>query len=202
MPYRAFALAALAAAALALPAAAEDLKPLASFDAITDEAARSVALFTEAGKVIEHPRCLNCHPVGNGPTQGMDMHPHQPPVVRGEADMGAAGMMCTTCHGAANVKLVAQAENVLSIPGNPTWMLAPASLAWAGKPLGEICAQIKDPELNSGKTLDEVAEDMATNELVGWAWDPGEGREPVPGTQAEFAALIKAWVESGAQCPG
>jgi mono/diheme cytochrome c family protein len=201
MQQRAFALAALAAAVFAVPAAAAELKPLSSFDAITDETARSVALFTEAGKVIEHPRCLNCHPVDNVPTQGMDMHPHEPPVVRGEADMGAAGMMCSTCHGPENVRVVAQADTLKSIPGNATWHLAPISMAWAGKSLGEICTQIKDPERNGGMSLDAIVEHMSHDDLVGWGWEPGEGREPVPGTQAEFGALISAWVGTGAHCP-
>ena len=42
---------------------------------------------------------------------------------------------------------------------------------------------------------------MAKDELVGWAWKPGVGREPAPGTQAAFGALVKAWAESGAACP-
>jgi hypothetical protein len=29
-----------------------------------DQASRSIALFREAGKVLQHPRCLNCHPAG------------------------------------------------------------------------------------------------------------------------------------------
>jgi NAD(P)-dependent dehydrogenase (short-subunit alcohol dehydrogenase family) len=34
-----------------------------------------------------------------------------------------------------------------------------------------------------------------------WGWAPGAEREPAPGTQKEFGALIRAWVESGAACP-
>ena len=52
---------------------AADLRSVASFDAIADRAERSRALFAEAGKVLQHPRCLNCHPVGERPTQGSDM---------------------------------------------------------------------------------------------------------------------------------
>ena len=37
--------------------------------------------------------------------------------------------------------------------------------------------------------------------LVGWAWTPGADREPAPGTQVAFGALIKAWADSGAACP-
>jgi len=36
---------------------------------------------------------------------------------------------------------------------------------------------------------------------VAWGWSPGEGREAVPGTQAQFGELAKAWIDSGAECP-
>ena len=42
---------------------------------------------------------------------------------------------------------------------------------------------------------------MKSHSLVGWAWNPGAGREPAPGTWAAFGALIEAWNESGAECP-
>ena len=81
------------------------------------------------------------------------------------------------------------------------WHLAPIEMAWAGKSLGEICEQIKDPKRNGGKSLDEIVHHMGEDSLVGWGWHPGVGRAPVPGTQQEFGALIKAWVEAGADCP-
>ncbi|MCJ9673918.1 Isoquinoline 1-oxidoreductase subunit, partial [Neorhizobium sp. SHOUNA12B] len=62
---------------------AKTLKPAASFQSIANERERSVALFQEAGKVIQHPRCVNCHPATDRPLQGVNMHPHQPPVFRG-----------------------------------------------------------------------------------------------------------------------
>ena len=112
------------------------LKPAAEFDAIADPAARSLALFEEAGKVIQHPRCVNCHPAGDRPLQGMDMHKHQPPVSRGESDIGMPGMMCGTCHGAENVEIIGQAADLKSIPGHPLWHVAPIEMAWEGKSLG------------------------------------------------------------------
>lgn len=176
------------------------LKPAAEFQSITDAKQRSWALFEEAGKVIQHPRCVNCHPATERPLQTMAMHPHQPPVVRGEGGIGMPGMTCNTCHGAANVDVVGQAETLKSIPGNAAWHLAPIEMAWEGKTLGEICRQIKDPERNGGKTLAEITEHMSHDSLVGWGWQPGAGREPVPGSQAVFGELIAAWVESGAAC--
>ena len=43
----------------------ETLRPVSSFNNIGDSGARSVALFTEAGKVLTHARCVNCHPRGD-----------------------------------------------------------------------------------------------------------------------------------------
>lgn len=206
----AFALSALAGGAVFVvgaslstaPSAQEQgLQPVSAFESITDPTARSVALFEEAGKVILHPRCVNCHPAADRPLQGMAMRPHEPPVSRGEANFGLPGMMCNTCHGPENVSLAAQADDIRSIPGNPNWHLAPIEMAWEGRSLGEICEQIKDPQRNGGKDIAAIVEHMAEDDLVGWGWDPGEGREPVPGTQEAFGALFHAWAASGAACP-
>ncbi|WP_245190943.1 hypothetical protein [Jannaschia formosa] len=82
------------------------------------------------GKVLQHPRCLNCHPVEGGPLQGDAMVPHQPPVMRGDAGFGAVGMRCSTCHG-----------------------------------------------------------------------NPGESRNPAPGSQDLFRRLTQTWIDAGAHCP-
>ena len=88
-----------------------------------------------------------------------------------------------------------------SMPGHPKWQLAPIEMAWEGQPLGAICEQIKDPARNGGKSMAELLEHMAHDDLVGWGWNPGEGREPAPGNQEVFGALIKAWIDTGAHCP-
>ena len=44
-------------------------KPVSEFDRIGDRQERAIALFTEAGKVLNSPRCLNCHPGTDRPTQ-------------------------------------------------------------------------------------------------------------------------------------
>ena len=170
------------------------LRPASAFGGIAAEAERSRALFTEAGKVLTHPRCVNCHPAGDRPLRGDDSHPHLPVIHRGDGNFGAPGMRCNTCH---------QAENVdhAGLPGHPAWHLAPIEMAWAGKSLGEICAQVKDPARNGGKSLAEIHEHMAQDSLVGWGWRPDAGREPVPGTQAGFGELIEAWIDTGAACP-
>lgn len=180
------------------PPAGAPLRDAASFASIADPAARSAALFTEMGKVIQSPRCLNCHPRTDRPRQGDAMVPHQPAVVRGPADQGAPGLECSTCHGDRNVTF---ANGEGSIPGAPSWHLAPASMAWEGKSLSEICAQLKDKARNGGKSLAQLVDHNGKDELVGWGWHPGKGRTPAPGTQEQFGALTRAWVDTGAKCP-
>jgi len=159
---------------------------------------RSLALFAEMGKVIQHPRCLNCHPRTDRPTQGDAMTPHSPSVVRGKDGHGAPGLHCDTCHGTTNFDF---ADGSGSVPGDQHWHLAPAEMAWAGKSQGEICRQLKDPSRNGGKSLAALIEHNAKDGLVGWGWNPGAGREPAPGSQRLFGELTAAWVENGAHCP-
>ena len=171
-----------------------------AFASIGDSAQRSRALFAEAAKVITGPRCMNCHPAGDRPTQGNDMHEHQPPVFRGDNGVGVAGNTCSTCHTERNFTLHENAS-YHSIPGNPRWGMAPIEMAWQGKSVGDICRQIKDPARNGGRDLKLLHEHLASDDIVGWAWQPGEGRVPAPGSQQQLGQLIQAWIDTGAECP-
>ena len=188
-------LATLMGAPLAL--AQEALRPASSFAAIGDHQARAAALFNEAGKVLLHPRCVNCHPRTDRPLQGDAMQVHQPPVTRGKDGHGAVAMECSTCHGTKNFT----ATNAVSVPGHENWHLAPRSMAWEGASLREICLQLKDPKRNGGKTLRQIVEHNTHDSLVGWGWQPGVGRTPAPGTQKQFGELMQAWADAGAHCP-
>ena len=66
---------------------------------------------------------------------------------------------------------------------------------------GEICQQLKDPARNGGRNLALVHEHVANDDLVGWAWQPGPGRQPAPGDQKQLGDLVQAWIDSGAECP-
>jgi hypothetical protein len=176
------------------------LRDPSAFASISDQAARSRALFAEAAKVITSPRCMNCHPASGRPTQGNDMHVHMPPVTRGEGGVGVPGNSCGACHTDRNFTLV-EHTSYRSIPGHPRWGLAPIEMAWQGKSLGEICGQLKDPKRNGGRNLALLHEHAAGDDLIAWGWRPGEGREPAPGTQQIFGALVQAWIDTGAQCP-
>ncbi|WP_010187815.1 hypothetical protein [Sphingomonas sp. PAMC 26605] len=177
------------------PANPIQLRSPSEFVGIASKQSRSVALFQEAGKVIQSPRCMNCHPRTDRPTQTDAMIPHQPLALRGPDGHGPiGGVHCKTCHGDANV-------DPAGVPGNPKWGLAPAIMAWQGKTLGQICRQIKDPKRNGGKSLTALITHFSEDDLVGWGWHPGGGRIPAPGTQKQMGAIIKAWVDTGAACP-
>ncbi len=176
------------------PASPGQLRSAQSFDAIADRAERSRALFLEASRVFLHPRCANCHPDGDAPAQGMEMRVHDPPVLRGADDRGVVGMRCNGCHQDHNLELA-------RVPGAPHWELAPRKMAWVGKTPRQICEQMKDPQRNGNRTLAQVVDHNAYDELVGWGWHPGHDREPAPGTQEELGSLVAAWVATGAECP-
>src|SRR5262245_26242212 len=127
----------------------DGLAPPERFNSIADMAARSAALFTELGKVLTHPRCINCHPAGDHPRQGEQGRLHQPPVARGADGHGLPAMRCPICHQQANF-------DPGRVPGHPEWHLAPREMAWEGKTLAEICTQIKDPARNGNRSLQDL----------------------------------------------
>ena len=165
-----------------------------SFASIADTDARSAAVFSELGKVLTHPRCTNCHPAGDRPRQGDASRLHQPPVTRGADGHGLPAMRCSICHQNANF-------DPGRMPGHPEWHLAPLEMAWEGKTVAEICAQIKNPARNGGRKVEDLVHHIGEDTLVGWAWAPGAGRSPAPGTQKQAGALVEAWVKTGAACP-
>ena len=60
-------------------------------------------------------------------------------------------------------------------------------MAWQGRSLGEICAQIKDPARNGGKDMAELVEHMAEDSLGRLGLAPGRG----PDTGAGHAAGVR-----------
>jgi hypothetical protein len=175
--------------------AGQELQSPSAFQSIDDRAQRSRTIFAELGKVLTHPRCMNCHPAGDQPLQGTDRRIHFPPARR-----AGLGDSCAACHTNRNVTLHVRAT-FQSIPGHPRWALAPLSMAWQGKSLGDICRQIKDKDRNGGRDLGLLHEHIAKDDLVAWGWNPGAGREPAPGSQDLAGRLVQAWIDSGAECP-
>jgi hypothetical protein len=183
-----------AAPAAPTSAAADQLLAPAQFDAIADRTLRSQAMFVEVSRVLTHPRCVNCHPPDDTPRQGEAHALHDPPVLRGADDRGIPALGCTTCHQDRNAELA-------RVPGAPDWHLAPRSMVWLGRSPAQICTQLKDPARNGSRTLAQIHDHIAHDGIVAWGWKPGADRAPAPGTQAQLAALVQAWIDTGAACP-
>jgi len=49
--------------------------------------------------------------------------------------------------------------------------------------------------------VQQFIEHVSADKLVGWGWNPGEGRTLPPLSRPEFANDIKVWVEWGTACP-
>lgn len=153
--------------------------------------------FLAAYTVFTHPRCMNCHPVGDAPLQGDDSHPHAQNVKRGPDGKGKYALRCANCHQETNLP----GENMP--PGNPNWHLLPPEMpmVFEGKTPGELARQLKDPKQNGGKTLEQLIHHVAEDKLVLWGWDPGDGRTKPPLSHAEFVRKMREWVEKGAAAP-
>jgi len=167
--------------------------------AAQDRQVESEKLFSDIYSVLTHPRCLNCHPKGDSPKQGLDAHVHVPPVARGEHDNGVAGLECSACHQTSNYR-------ASGVPGAPNWHLAPVSMAWEGLSPGELCRALLDKSKNGNKDLKGIVDHMTRDELVAWGWAPGidadgRARETAPIAKPEFDRIVHAWAESGAKCP-
>jgi hypothetical protein len=136
---------------------------------------------------------MNCHTATEFPRQGDDRRRHAMMVMRGHDDHGAPAMRCYSCHQNIN-----QANGV---PGAPNWGLAPLTMAWEGLDDAALAEQLKDPARNGQRSLEDLYHHMAHDELVGWAWHPGEGRTPVPMPRDEFAKHVREWIDTGAAVP-
>ncbi|MFI5119750.1 MAG: hypothetical protein ACHQM4_05020 [Thermoanaerobaculia bacterium] len=161
--------------------------------------AEGLAAFDTVAKVLQHPRCRNCHIPGDAPLQFDAGLPHTQNVVRGPGGYGAPGLPCTTCHGAANPPA---SYGPHTPPGAPGWELPPPGLemVFIGLSNGELCERLKDKSRNGGRDLAALAHHI-DDKIVRWGWDPGVGRAPVPVPYEEFVAKFKTWAAAGGPCP-
>ncbi len=159
-----------------------------------DDPAASRQAFGEVAKVLQSPRCLNCHTVTSFPRQGDDRHPHAQLIQRGADNMGAPTLMCFACHQAAN-----SADGL--VPGAPNWHLAPLSMGWEGLSAGQMCRKLVDKQANGNRDTAALVAHMTADPLVQWAWHPGGNRTLPPLSQADFHDAVRRWAGNGAYCP-
>jgi hypothetical protein len=161
--------------------------------------------FRQLATVLQHPRCMNCHPRTDFPRQGDDRHRHAMNVARGPADRGAPGLHCSTCHQSSN-------QTASGVPGAPAsgapgasdWHLAPLRMAWDDLSVAELCRALLDPA-RGGMKPHQFIPHFQTG-LVRWAWSPGAGphgemRNAPPIPYERFMVLTREWIDRGAPCP-
>jgi hypothetical protein len=159
-----------------------------------------LAAFETVKTVLQSPRCVNCHPNGDRPTQGDDMHVHLQFVQRGPEGKGAPGLACATCHAAKNPP---DSYGAHMPPGvSEGWKLPPPEqrMVFAGRSSRALCEQLKDPGQTGGKEMAKMIDHVENAPLVLWGWDPGFGRAKVGISHEEFVKAFKTWAAAGAPC--
>lgn len=169
-----------------------------NYPTLPKDSVGSVKAFMSVYKVLMSSRCMNCHPSGDAPLQGDDNHIHAMNVKRGVDGRGLYSVRCSNCH---------QPENTAGLhmpPGNPKWGLPPANMrmVFQGRTPRQLALQILDPKQNGGRTKAQLIDHMANDDLVGWAWHPGDGRKLPPMNRSAFAAQVRLWIAKGAYAPG
>ncbi|MFP5213564.1 MAG: hypothetical protein ACLGPL_09315 [Acidobacteriota bacterium] len=172
-------------------------KHWSAFARSQDDSSASAKVFLRASRVLLHPRCLNCHPEGDHPLVGDRGRPHPMGIERGPDGMGAGGLQCSGCHQEKNQ------PGEHSPPGAPEWHLPTKKMpmVFQNRKPRQICVQLKDPEQNGGRNLDQILEHVREAPIVLWGWTPGEGRTPVDMSHEEFVQAMTEWVAKGAACP-
>ena len=154
-------------------------------------------------EVASHPRCSNCHvgpsdaPMWSGPSYG-ETRKHGMNIRAGESRIGAETIPCRTCHVTNDIggNTVPHAAPQVA----EDWRLPPVEADWFGRSSDEICAQLRDPARNDGRSFTEIAEHLGHDVILHWAWTPGGGREPAPYSLQEHVNDILIWGVAGQPC--
>ena len=150
--------------------------------------------FDGVAQVLMHPRCMNCHPAGDRPLQKDTQIFHKQNVSRRIEQLGHA---CTTCHPA---KMLPGAGLP---PGAPHWRMPSARtpMVFEKRTPQQLCEQLKAPETNGNRTLEQLRTHLAEDAIVKEGFSPGEGRSVPPLSHEQFIQRVDAWLAAGAPCP-
>jgi len=118
-------------------------------------------------------------------------------VRRGPEGTGGVAVKCSTCHQDHNLSgshTSGRARLASSEPGHADDL---------GRPhrIGSSVNYSRTLRRTAVVTVDGIVEHMKTP-LVLWGWNPGNGRTPVPISEAVFLENVKEWAAKGAACPG
>ena len=106
-------------------------------------------------------------------------------------------LKCANCHQLANL------PGLNMPPGNPNWHLPPPEMkmVFQGKSPAALARQLKNPDQNGHKTLEQIMQHVAEDKLVISCWNPGDGRTKPPLPHDEFVRKMREWVDKGAVEP-
>jgi hypothetical protein len=150
--------------------------------------------FNDVARVLQSPRCMNCHPAGDAPLQSDQSRPHKQNIKRVFSSLGGT---CKTCHQDANL------PGAHMPPGAPGWRMPPAEtpMVFQGKSPAQLCVDLKDPNKNGHRSLNDLIHHVSADPLVLWGFNPGVGRTAPPLSHAAFVTRVTDWVALGAPCP-
>lgn len=166
-------------------------------NATTVSAEDGIKAFADVYRVLESPRCVNCHPKDEAPRVGDDHRVHQMEIRRG---LEGVGMACTSCH---RRTATFQSQQPGAPPAVDGWRLPPPEhpLVFDGKSPHDLCEQTKDPAQNGGKDANALIAHVTSDSLVLYGWNPGGKRTTPPLTHDDFVAKFATWVTAGMPCP-
>jgi len=164
-------------------------------DRPTPEAGKKA--FLDVARVLQSPRCMNCHPAGDAPLQGDLSRRHAMNVTRASEE---AGLACGACHQERNSEAIGVKGGP---PGAPRWGLPHKEmpLVFEGLTPTALCEQLKDPARNGHKTAAALLEHVERDPLVLWGWQPGGARTVPPLSHAVFVEAWRTWTAAGGICP-
>ena len=153
--------------------------------------------FLDVAKVLQSPRCMNCHPRAIAPLQTDASRPHAQNISRKSV---ALGLPCTTCHQSVTAK---RSASQAARPARQAGACRPPRRRWcsrAGRP-PRCASSSRIPAQNGHRTMAQLLDHVAHDPLVGWGWNPGGKRTLPPLTRDQVVAAMQTWIDSGGACP-
>lgn len=174
-------------------------------------AARAIRAFEAVEDVFHSRRCTNCHTDRPNPRQGNNGAVHAPDRRNVRPDISTD---CTACHSSMPTRQGYTAPHAEAF-GPQAWRMAPPAMAFEDRsrvddlrPIGDICAAIKQTFLGRGQCTDDatcataVADHVDHDGLVMWSFSPGGALTPAHSNgHGHFSQKMREWANAGGACP-
>lgn len=171
--------------------------------------------FDHIYKVATHPRCVNCHGAGTGPSArplvGETMEPHPMNITlahntpRELAERTTLGIECVTCHQDRNLPERGTPPGAQGRNAEQRWRMPPdaddprhsmriLSIRLRGQvSKGEAQRDLCLVWANFRKH-DDIEGHITNDPLIAWAFEPGQGRERAPDGLERLKEAVAVWV--------